>query len=134
MTVDFVELAGALAAFSGRLAGTRDDSPSDKAESTENGEEDRGLTPTTAGLASTSGFWECADAFREVSIWRQEIVLPTVALSRRSHRRGAGGRVSDHRAAHGEKCERCGEQHRAEPMRWGREVGVSHVLCLPSGA
>ena len=120
--------------YSTGCTGTRDDSPSDKAESTENGEEDRGLTPTTAGLASTSGFWECADAFREVSIWRQEIVLFTVALSRRGHRRGAGGCVSDHRAAHGEQCESGGEQHRAKPMQWGGEVGASHVLCLPSGA
>ena len=114
--------------------GTRDDPPGDESESTENGEEDGGLTPTTAGLAAASGFRERAHAFGEVPIRRQEIVLPTVALSRRSHRRGAAGRVGGHGAAHGEQCERSGEQHRAEPMRWGREVGVSHVLCLPSGA
>ena len=134
MTADFVELAGALATFSGRLAGTRDDPPGDEAESTENGEKDGRLTPTTAGLAAASGFWERAHAFGEVPIRRQEIVLPTVALSRRGHRRGAGGRVGGHGAAHGEQCERSDEQQRAEPMQWGREVGASHVLCLPSGA
>ena len=70
MTADFVELAGALAAFSSRLAGTRDDPPGDEAEPTEHGEEDGGLTPTTAGFAAASGFRERADAFGQVSIRR----------------------------------------------------------------
>jgi hypothetical protein len=120
--------------YSTGCTGTRDDPPGDEAEPTENGEEDGGLTPATASLASASGFRERAHALGQVSIRRQEIVLPTVALSRRSDRSGDGGCASDHRAAHGEQCERGGEQHRAEPMRWGGEVGVSHVLCLPSGA
>ena len=70
MTAEFVELAGALAAFSSRLAGTRDDPPGDEAEPTENSEEDGGLTPATAGLAAASGFRERAHAFCEVSIRR----------------------------------------------------------------
>lgn len=115
-------------------AGTRDDPPGDEGETTEHRQEDRRLTPAAASLAPASGFGERADAFGEIPIWGQEVVLAAVALSRCGYHRGAGGRVGSRGTVHGEQCECSGEQQRAEPIRRGGEVGSSHVLCLPSGA